>query len=99
MGRSTAVRRNPTEPIYDEADTEHGGYYTNSAPFQYYNPVALINESEQENRTKYFMGSIRASFKITDALSVSSTGSYNEYSGSASTYKTKYYPQDAQTTG
>lgn len=36
-----AVRRNPTEPIYDKEDTEHGGYYTNSAPFQYYNPVAL----------------------------------------------------------
>ncbi len=94
-----AVRRNPTEPIYDETDTAHGGYYTNSAPFQYYNPVALINESDQENRTRYMMGSIRASFKITEALSVAATGSYNEYSGSASTYKSKYYPQDAQTTG
>ena len=94
-----AVRRNPTEPIYDENDTAHGGYYTNSAPFQYYNPVALINENEQENRTRYFMGSLRATFNLTDDLSVSATGSFNQYSGSSSSYRTKFYPQDAQTTG
>ena len=94
-----AVRRNPTEPIYDESDTRHGGYYTNSAPFQYYNPVALINENKQENRTRSFMGSLRASFQLTDAFSLSATGSFNQYSGSSSSYRSKYYPQDAQTTG
>ena len=94
-----AVRRNPTEPIYDESDTQHGGYYTNSAPFQYYNPVALIKENEQENRTRYMMGSVRASFEILDGLALSATGSFNQYSGSSSSYRTKYYPQDAQTAG
>ncbi|MGN0194913.1 MAG: SusC/RagA family TonB-linked outer membrane protein [Candidatus Cryptobacteroides sp.] len=94
-----AVRRNPTEPVYDPEDTAHGGYYTNNAPFQYYNPVALLNENTAENRNRTMMGSIRATFKITDDLSVSATGSYDEYSGSNSSYKTKYYPQDAQRNG
>ena len=90
-----AVRRNPTEPIYDENDTAHGGYYTNSAPFQYYNPVALLNEATRENRNRTFLGSIRAQLKITDNFSVAATGSYNLYSGSNSAYLSKYYPQDA----
>ena len=94
-----AVRRNPTEPIYDTEDTAHGGYYTNSAPFQYYNPVAMLNESERENRTRTFMGSIRAQFKITDDISVAATGAFNQYSGSESTYLSKYYPQDATRNG
>lgn len=94
-----AVRRNPTEPIYDEADVAHGGYYTNSAPFQYYNPVAMLNESSKEDLTRYFMGSVRASLKIIDGLTVSATGSYNLYSGSNSSYFTKYYPQDTVVDG
>lgn len=94
-----AVRRNPTEPIYDENDTAHGGYYTNSAPFQYYNPVAMLNELEQEDRNRFMMGSLRASFKISDLFSVAATGSVNQYSGSNSKYWTKYYPQDTAYTG
>ncbi len=94
-----AVRRNPTEPIYDEKDNDHGGYYTNNAPFQYYNPVAMINESDTENRYRTFMGSVRASFQIIDCLSLSATGSFNQYSGSSSSYKSKYYPQDAVRNG
>lgn len=90
-----AVRRNPTEPIYDESDTQHGGYYTNNAPFQYYNPVAMLNEAERENRNRTFMGSLRAQFKISDSFSVAATGSFNQYSGSQSSYLSKYYPQDA----
>lgn len=90
-----AVRRNPTEPVYDESDKAHGGYYTNSAPFQYYNPVAMINESERENLTRTFMGSVRAQFKFTSHFNVAATASFNQYSGSSSTYLSKYYPQDA----
>ena len=90
-----AVRRNPTEPIYDADDKAHGGYYTNTAPFQYYNPVAMLNESDTENRYRTFLGSIRASFKLLDCLTLSATGSFNQYSGSTSSYKSKYYPQDA----
>lgn len=89
-----AVRRNPTEPVYDETDTAHGGYYTNTAPFQYYNPVAMLNELSQEDRNRFFMGSLRASFRLSDLFSVAATGSVNQYSGSNSMYRTKYYPQD-----
>lgn len=94
-----AVRRNPTEPIYDETDTAHGGYYTNSAPFQYYNPVAMLNETQQEDRNRFLMGSLRATLKLSKLFSVSATGSINQYSGSNSKYWTKYYPQDAVVNG
>ena len=94
-----AVRRNPTEPVYDPSDTKNGGYYTNTAPFQYYNPVALINESDIENRTRYMMGSVRATLDIIDGLKANVTGSFNQYSGSRSEYYTKYYPQDASNDG
>lgn len=94
-----AVRRNPTEPIYDPEDTGHGGYYTNTSPFQYYNPVAMLKESDKENLTRYFMGSLRASFKIADGFTASATGSWNLYSGSQSSYYSKYYPQDAVVDG
>lgn len=94
-----AVRRNPTEPIFDEADKVHGGYYTNTAPFQYYNPVAMLNESDVENRYRTFLGSVRASYKLLDCLTLSATGSFNQYSGSSSSYKSKYYPQDAVRNG
>lgn len=94
-----AVRRNPTEPIFDEADKAHGGYYTNTAPFQYYNPVAMLNESDVENRYRTFLGSVRASYKLLDCLTLSATGSFNQYSGSSSSYKSKYYPQDAVRNG
>ncbi len=94
-----AVRRNPTEPIYDKDDVAHGGYYTNSAPFQYYNPVAMLEESTTENRARYIMGSVRASLEIIKDLTVNLTGAYNLYSGSSSSYQTKYYPQDAVSDG
>lgn len=94
-----AVRRNPTEPIFDETDKAHGGYYTNTSPFQYYNPVAMLNESDVENRYRTFLGSIRASYKLLDCLTLSATGSFNQYSGSSSSYKSKYYPQDAVRNG
>lgn len=94
-----AVRRNPTEPIFDETDKAHGGYYTNTAPFQYYNPVAMLNESDVENRYRTFLGSVRASYKLLDCLTLSATGSFNQYSGSSSSYKSKYYPQDAVRNG
>ena len=94
-----AVRRNPTEPIFDESDKAHGGYYTNTAPFQYYNPVAMLNESDVENRYRTFLGSVRASYKLLDCLTLSATGSFNQYSGSSSSYKSKYYPQDAVRNG
>ncbi|MBN1188073.1 MAG: SusC/RagA family TonB-linked outer membrane protein [Bacteroidales bacterium] len=37
-----AVIRNPSEPIYDE----NGDYYEDFNRFQYYNPVAMLNELE-----------------------------------------------------
>lgn len=59
----------------------------------------MINESDTENRYRTFMGSVRASFQIIDCLSLSATGSFNQYSGSSSSYKSKYYPQDAVRNG
>lgn len=94
-----ALRRNPTEPIYDENDKIHGGYYTNNAPFNYYNPVALLKESEEARRMRVIMGSVKATFDITEALSVSAVGSFNIYSGGHTRYQTRYYPQGSVAKG
>lgn len=45
-----AVIRNPTAPIY-EAD---GTYAEDFNVFQYYNPVALLNERNGDNRNKWY---------------------------------------------
>ncbi|WP_437922077.1 SusC/RagA family TonB-linked outer membrane protein [Sphingobacterium sp. LRF_L2] len=43
-----AVIHNPTAPIYNE----DGSYYEDYNVYQYYNPVAILNERQGDNKTK-----------------------------------------------
>jgi TonB-linked SusC/RagA family outer membrane protein len=54
-----AVIRNPTTPVYVKGDPEKG-YYEDFAVFQYYNPVAMINEHLGEYKSEWtrMMGNI-----------------------------------------
>jgi len=52
-----AFRRNPTEPVYDPANTVAGGYFRNTGPFEYYNPVAMLNEELNQGEQQTFTGS------------------------------------------
>lgn len=87
-----AFRYNPTAPVYDAENEASGGYYRNASPFQYFNPVAMINERAAENQGQNFSGSMNASFDITNNLEASILGSLTQNSLEGDFYQTSYYP-------
>lgn len=87
-----AFRRNPTEPVYDPTNALAGGYYRNTGPFQYYNPVAMINEELDHGKWKVFSGSAKATLNIARGLNVSAFGSLVRDSYKNMNYQTRYYP-------
>ncbi len=58
------IQRNPTDPVYN-AD---GSYYEVQRDFNYYNPVALANDIQNERDAKRFMGNLKADFEIINGL-------------------------------
>lgn len=95
------ARRNPTEPVFDtnNATPISGGYYYNPGPFQYFNPVAMVNESTREQETRDVMGSIKASFDIINGLRASVMASVTQSSTHTGLYFGRYYPKDYGTNG
>jgi len=59
-----AFQRNPTDPVYNE----DGSYHENQRNFQYYNPVALVNQIQNHRDAKRYMGSMRADLEVMDGL-------------------------------
>ena len=95
------ARRNPTEPVYDQEGITpiSGGYYYNPGPFQYFNPVAMVNESTREKEMRDVMGSMKASFEIIEGLKASVMGSITQSSSNTGSYFGRYYPKDFGTNG
>lgn len=60
-----AFQRNPTDPIY-EADGET--FFETSRDFNYYNPVALIEQIQNERSAKRLLGNLKTDFTIVDGL-------------------------------
>ncbi|MDB5210707.1 MAG: rane protein, partial [Sediminibacterium sp.] len=87
-----AFRRNPTEPVYDPTNTLAGGYYRNTGPFQYYNPVAMINEETNGGKQKTFTGSVKAVYSILRGLNVSAFSSIMSDGFKNQRYQSRYYP-------
>ena len=88
-----AFLRNPTEPIYDESNTDAGGYFTIDA-MDYYNPVAMLNEKDAHNDVDNFSSSIRATLNIlaVKGLKWDNFISYGNERYESREYLTKYYP-------
>ncbi|MDA3823491.1 MAG: TonB-dependent receptor, partial [Bacteroidales bacterium] len=59
-----AFQRNPTDPVYN-AD---GSYFESQRDFNYYNPVALIEQIQNTRDAKRFLGNLKADFKIAEGL-------------------------------
>ncbi|MDR1937463.1 MAG: TonB-dependent receptor [Tannerellaceae bacterium] len=95
------ARRNPTEPVYDvnNATPISGGYFYNSGPFEYYNPVAMIKESTRERESREMIGSMRASWEIVEGLRATGMGSYYQWGNNTGSYYGRYYPIDFGTNG
>lgn len=58
------IQRNPTDPVYN-AD---GSYYEIQRDFNYYNPVALANQIQNEREAKRFTGNLKADLEIIKGL-------------------------------
>ncbi len=58
-----AFFHNPTEPVYDPANKEAGGY-SRIVGMDYFNPVAMVNERTENNTSDDFGANVRASLNI-----------------------------------
>ncbi len=65
-------QRNPTDPIYDT----DGEFYEISRDFNYYNPVALINQIQNDRDAKRLLANLKTDFTIVDGLIWSTNLSY-----------------------
>jgi len=88
-----AFIRNPTEPVYNSAQSLYGGYYTLTES-DYHNPVALINERDQQNQTTSIGASIRATLNIlpVKGLKWDNFVSYGDEKYFSQDYRSSYYP-------
>lgn len=59
-----AFQRNPTDPVYNE----DGSFYETQRDFNYYNPLALIEQIQNTRDAKRFLGNLKADFEIIDGL-------------------------------
>lgn len=59
-----AFQRNPTDPIYND----DGSFYETSRDFNYYNPLALIDQITNKRDALKYLANIRTDLKIVDGL-------------------------------
>ncbi|MBQ7272580.1 MAG: SusC/RagA family TonB-linked outer membrane protein [Bacteroidales bacterium] len=88
-----AFIRNPTEPVYNPDATLYGGYYTLTES-DYHNPVALINERDQQNQTTSVGASVRATLNIlpVKGLKWDNFVSYSDEKYFSQDYRSSFYP-------
>ena len=69
-----AFQRNPTLPIYDE----DGNYYQDPTPpvNNYSNPVAIINDIQNERDAKRLLANVKADLEIISGLILTVNGAY-----------------------
>jgi len=88
-----AFLHNPTEPVYDETDTEHGGYFTVNS-MDYYNPVAMLKERSSSYNVDDISVNGRATLNIlaVKGLKWDNFVSWSSENSRFTDSKTKYYP-------
>jgi len=88
-----AVVRNPTQPVYDSADVAHGGYYTDNTSSGQLNPVAMINESNNDITDQFFAGDVLTSYKLSSAFKANLHYSFNAHQRNSAAYQTRFFPE------
>lgn len=86
-----AFIRNPTSPIYDSLNTNSGGY-TVLPGNAYYNPVAMINERNEDGKTIEGTANVRATLKLANSLKWVNFLSIDQSDYESLSYKSRYYP-------
>ncbi|MDX1905391.1 MAG: SusC/RagA family TonB-linked outer membrane protein [Bacteroidia bacterium] len=87
---------NPTAPVFADANSalgiKYGGFYQEEN-FDYFNPVAIVEQNENDGKFKNLLASIRGDYEIIEGLKVSATYSVqreNTFNGRYS-QKRAYY--------
>lgn len=88
-----AIVRNPTQPVYDPSDVDHGGYFTDQTSSGQLNPVAMIREKENNATEQRFIGDMMASYKLFNSLKLSLHYSYNSMQDYTGTYLGRFFPE------
>jgi TonB-linked SusC/RagA family outer membrane protein len=86
-----AFIQNPTQPVYDPANTTYGGY-SNLAGIEYYNPVAMLKERFRNGKSNDLGQNVRASLNLLQGLKWVNFISYEGSSWEETSYRTQYYP-------
>ncbi|MEZ4906424.1 MAG: SusC/RagA family TonB-linked outer membrane protein [Saprospiraceae bacterium] len=67
-----AFRRNPLDPVYND----DGTFFETDKSFQYYNPVAIAEQIENNREAKRLLGNFKVDFEILKGLIASVSASY-----------------------
>ncbi len=67
-----AMRRSPLDPVY----TESGDYFETDRNFQYNNPVAIIEQFQNQRDAKRLLGNFGIDYQIIDGLNASVNMAY-----------------------
>lgn len=88
-----AMFHNPTEPISADQSTpvQYGPYYYVQG-MEYYNPVAMLEQRDDEGLRKQFTGSVNANLRIFDSLKANVLASMTTTSERYGHYYGKYHP-------
>lgn len=85
---------NPTAPFVRDEDAKNfdrwDGYFQ-QVLFDFYNPVAIIEQNINEEQTKTLAANIRGEYKLTDDLSIAAFYSQQR----ANTYNGQYYDKNS----
>lgn len=89
-----AFVHNPTEPVYDKNNSLSGGYFRIDGAMDYLNPVAMLNERDNETSVDNFGATIRATLNVlaVEGLKWDNFVSWQSERYESREYSTKYYP-------
>lgn len=89
-----AFIHNPTEPVYNKNNTLSGGYSRVDGAMDYLNPVAMLNERENETSVDNFGATVRATLNVlaVEGLKWDNFISWQSERYESREYSTKYYP-------
>ncbi|MDW3194252.1 MAG: SusC/RagA family TonB-linked outer membrane protein [Cytophagales bacterium] len=81
---------NPTSPVFDPNAEQFGGYFQNPDNFDFFNPVAIINQDRSEEVRKNLLTSYGVEWDILDDLTFSARYSQDRESAISGRYISRF---------
>ncbi len=89
-----AATINPTIPIYDATNTANAGYNEIDL-FDYYNPVAMVEQNTNQNDNNNYKGALQFDYDLMEDLTATVSYAMNVNTGQ----NYQYYPKEARFRG